>query len=142
MTISVRVMIRLTHIIALLLLTLGPAHCHQKRFRRSALNTPYYQIVPNIERRNIWESEEFYSNEDTDVDLDRVWREFNDIDGDFGMRSSSVPRFKQNLIGKYNPGPGNGNRRTRNMKVNVWQILARGLNKIFLAFLQQWHSQS
>ena len=135
-------MIRLTHAIALLLLTLGLAHGHQKRFRRSALNTPYYQIVPKIERRNIWESEEFYSTEDSDVDLDRVWREFSNIDGDFGMRSSTVPRFKQNLIGKYSPGPGNSNRRTRNMKVNVWQILVRGLNKILLAFLQQWHSQS
>ena len=139
MTTSARVMIRLSHVIALLLLTLGLTHCHRKRFRRAALNTPYYKIVPNIERRNAWESEEFYSNEDSDLDLDRVWREFNNIDGDFGLRSSSFPRFKQNHVGKYSPGH---NRRTRNMKVNVWQILVRGLNKIFSAFLQQWHSQS
>ena len=122
------VMTLLCHVIALVLLSVGLTHCHQKRFRRDALNLPYYQIVPNIER--MFDSSELYTHGDGDVDMELVWREHNNIDGDFGLRSSSVPRFKQNFPGK-KYGPEVNNRRTRNMKVSkilgkfCWEIKLR-----------------
>ena len=74
-----------------------------------ALNNPYYKIVPKLERRNMWGSSEFGSFEEGQ---DNFWKDFN-IDGDYGMKSPSKPRYSQNVFNKYN---GN-NRRQRNMKV-------------------------
>lgn len=81
-----------------------------KLLKRSpeALNNPYYKIVPKLERRNMWGSSEFGSFEEGQ---DNFWKDFN-IDGDYGMKSPSKPRYSQNVFNKYN---GN-NRRQRNMK--------------------------
>ena len=81
-------------------------HAHQ-RHRRSALNTQYYQIVPNIDRLQVWDSLE----EDADIFWD------DDIDGDFGMRSPNTPQFRKNVYNSYNLDRGS-NRRQRNMKVS------------------------
>ena len=91
--------------------TLVTTKGYHKLMKRSpeALNNPYYKIVPKLERRNMWGSSEFGSFEEGQ---DNFWKDFN-IDGDYGMKSPSKPRYSQNVFNKYN---GN-NRRQRNMKV-------------------------
>ena len=85
------------------------------RFKRSpspvALNTQFYKIIPKLERRNFWDSTELGNFDD---DLEAFWKDVN-IDGDFGMRSNSKPRYKKNLFTKYKKDQYN--RRKRNMKV-------------------------
>ena len=79
----------------------------------SPLNTQYYQIVPKLERRNVWDSDEYDNYED---ELDGLWKDIN-IDGDFGMRSPTKSRYsKNNYYGKYFKD-WKSNRRQRNMKV-------------------------
>ena len=77
----------------------------------SPLNTQYYQIVPKLERRNVWESAEY----DYEDELDGLWKDIN-IDGDFGMRSPTKSRYSKNYYGKYYKDRSS-NRRQRNMKV-------------------------
>ena len=82
------------------------------RYKRSPLNTQFYKIVPKMDRRNIWDSSELG---DIDDEIQAFWDDVN-IDGDFGMRSTSKTRFNKNKFHKYKDD--HYNRRKRNMKVN------------------------
>ena len=86
---------------------------HNSRYKRSPLNTQFYKIVPKMDRRNIWDSSELG---DIDEEIQAFWDDVN-IDGDFGMRSTSKTRFNKNTFHKYKKDD-HYNRRKRNMKVN------------------------
>merc|ERR1712018_70928 len=96
-----------------LVLVINLASCKEiSRLKRSPspLNTQYYQIVPKLERRNVWESTEY----DYEDELDGLWKDIN-IDGDFGMRSPTKSLYSKNYYGKYYKDRSS-NRRQRNMK--------------------------